>query len=331
MRKLLGGLRARIERRTRAWIRRRQGDDVDPVELRRQRIYILPTRLGAAYGAMLFAMLAGGMNYNNNLGLALTFLLVSLGLVAMHHAHGTLAGVRLRLLEAIPGFAGNDVRFRLLLEHSSSIARPALDIGLEKTGPGIATVDLPPRGQAAATLSLPAPRRGRIALDRFIVSTSHPFGLFRAWAVVHPRYAAIAWPQPAPRSLAPPRIATDTGGAQSGAAGEEDFAGLRPFQAGDSLRRVAWKAYARGQGLHTKLYAGTDVVSHLFDFDSLAGLGTEARLAQLCRWVLDAQERGEAFALRLPGTVIDTGVGPAHRERCLNALALFETAGHGDG
>jgi uncharacterized protein (DUF58 family) len=186
-------------------------------------------------------------------------------------------------------------------------------------------VDLPPLGQAEAVLALPAPRRGRIALDRFIVSTSHPFGLFRAWAVIHPRYAAIAWPQAAPRALAPPRTATDTGGAQSGAVGEEDFAGLRPFQAGDSLRRVAWKAYARGQGLHTKLYAGTDVVSHVFDFDSLEGLGTEARLAQLCRWVLDAHERGEAFALRLPGTRIDTNVGLAHRERCLNALALFES------
>jgi uncharacterized protein (DUF58 family) len=331
MRELLGGLRARTERRMRAWIRRRQGDDADPVELRRQRIYILPTRLGLAYGAMLFAMLLGGMNYNNNLGLALTFLLVSLGLVAMHHAHGTLAGVRVRLLEAVPGFAGDEVRFRLQLEHSSSVARPALDVGLEKAGPGSVTVDLPPLGQAEAVLALPAPRRGRIALDRFIVSTSHPFGLFRAWAVIHPRYAAIAWPQAAPRALAPPRTATDTGGAQSGAVGEEDFAGLRPFQAGDSLRRVAWKAYARGQGLHTKLYAGTDVVSHVFDFDSLDGLGTEARLAQLCRWVLDAHDRGEAFALRLPGTRIDTNVGLAHRERCLNALALFDPMGDGHG
>jgi uncharacterized protein (DUF58 family) len=331
MRKLLGGLRARVERRTRAWIRRRQGDDTDPVELRRQRIYILPTRLGVAYGGMLFAMLLGGMNYNNNLGLALTFLLVSLGLVAMHHAHGTLAGVRVRLLEAIPGFVGNDVRFRLLLEHSSRVARPALDVGLEKAGPGTVTVDLPPLGQAEAVLALAAPRRGRILLDRFIVSTSHPFGLFRAWAVLHPRYAAIAWPQPAVRALAPPKTATDTGGAQSGAVGEEDFAGLRPFQAGDSLRRVAWKAYARGQGLHTKVYAGTDVVSHVFDFDSLEGLGTEARLAQLCRWVLDAHDRGEAFALRLPGTRIETNVGPAHRERCLNALALFEPMGREHG
>jgi len=325
MRRLLPDLRARIERRTRAWIRRRQGADTDPVELRRQRIYILPTRLGVAYGAMLFAMLLGGMNYNNNLGLGLTFVLVSLGLVTMHHAHGTLAGVRLRLLEAVPGFVGSDVRFRLLLEHSSNVARPALEIGHTQEGPGNVTADLPPQGTCEATLVLPAQQRGRVTLDRFVVSTSHPFGLFRAWAVVHPAYSAIAWPRPAERGMKPPLTATDTGGAQSGAIGEEDFAGLRTFQPGDSLRRVAWKAYARGHGLHTKQYAGTDVVSHVFDYESLAGLAAESRLEQLCRWVLDAQDRDEAFALRLPGTSIETNVGPAHRERCLNALALFDS------
>jgi uncharacterized protein (DUF58 family) len=44
--------------------------------------------------------------------------------------------------------------------------------------------------------------------------------------------------------------------------------------------------------------------------------------------VLDAHERGEAYGLRLPGTVIEPNVGSAQRERCLNALALFED-GHG--
>jgi uncharacterized protein (DUF58 family) len=324
MRRQLRDLRAHVEQRGRAWIRRRQGADADPVELRRQRIYILPTRLGVAFGAMIFAMLLGGMNYNNSLGLGLTFLLASLGLVTMHHAHGTLAGVRLRLLEAVPGFVGSDVRFRLLLEHASNVARPALEIGLTRDEPGTVTTDLPPRGSSEATLVLPALQRGRVALERFIVSTSHPFGLFRAWAVLHPSYSAIAWPRPAARAMPPPLTATDTGGAQSGAIGAEDFAGLRPFQAGDSLRRVAWKAYARGQGLYTKQFAGTDVVSHVFDYESLAGLTLESRLEQLCRWVLDAHDRGEAYALRLPGTSIETNVGPAHRERCLNALALFE-------
>ncbi|HEX9207360.1 MAG TPA: DUF58 domain-containing protein [Steroidobacteraceae bacterium] len=334
MRSLLQRLRQRLEQRAHAWILRRQGRDVDPVVLRRNRIYILPTRLGLAYAAMLFAMLLGGMNYNNNLGLALTFLLASLGLVAMHHCHGTLAGLRLRLVAAEPAFVGNLLRFRWLLENDAAVPRPALLLEVQSAPGGetrVTSTEVAAQGTAEATVELPALRRGRVPLPRLVIATSHPLGLFRAWAVLHPTHSAIAWPRPAGHDRAPPVTATDTGGAQAKSSGDEDFAGLRPFQQGDSLRRVAWKAYARGQGLHTKQYAGTDVVSHVFDWDSLPDLGTEARLAQLCRWVIDANERGEAFGLRLPGHGIETNLGTAHRERCLNALALFDPAGTAHG
>lgn len=309
------------------WIMRRQGLDRDPLELQKRRIYILPTRLGFAYAAMVFAMVLGGMNYNNNLGLGLAFLLVSLGLVTMHHCHGTLFGLGLRLLATESGFVGRPVQFRLLLENRAAVPRPRIELSID--GEPQQVVDVPAAGSAAAVLQVLAERRGRVALRRYVVATSHPLGLFRAWAVVHPAYAAIAWPQPAARGLVPPGVETDTGGAQDRSAGDEDFAGLRPYQTGDSPRRVAWKAYARGQGLHTKQYAGTDVVSHIFDWDSLPGLGTEQRLAQLCRWVLDAHDRGEAFGVRLPGATVEPNLGTAHRQRCLTALALFDPGGGG--
>jgi uncharacterized protein (DUF58 family) len=322
MRKLLARLRAAAQSRAQAWIRRRQGPDRDPVELTRNRIYILPTRLGIAFAAMLFAMLLGGLNYNNNLGLGLTFLLVSLGLVTMHHCHGTLRGLTLRLLATEPAFVGQNVGFRLLLENDAIAPRPRIELSAEQAASSV--VDVPAAGTAQALVESPARRRGRVPLARLVVATRHPLGLFRAWAVIHSEYHAIAWPKPAERGRIPLGVATDTGGAQDRAQGDADFAGLRPFQSGDSLRRVAWKAYARGQGLHTKQYAGTDVVSHVFDWDSLAGLDPEARLAQLCRWVLDAHERGEAFGLRLPGLAIAPNLGAAHRQHCLTALALFD-------
>ena len=318
----LARLRSALDARVQAWIRRRQGIDPDPVRLDRQRIYILPTPLGIAYAVMLFAMVLGGMNYGNNLGLALAFLLVSLGLVVMHHCHGTLSGLVLRLAATESAFVSSDVKFRLNLDNAALAPRPRIELGFGREQS--CSVDVPAGGTATAELSVPASRRGRVRLERFVVATRHPLGLFRAWAVVHCEHEAIAWPTPAERGRVPPGVETDTGGAQEHAHGDHDFAGLRPFQAGDSLRRIAWKAYARGQGLLTKQYAGTDVVSHVFDWDSLPALGTEARLAQLCRWVLDAHERGEAFGLRVPGVALEPNLGTAHRERCLNALALFE-------
>jgi uncharacterized protein (DUF58 family) len=317
-------LRSALEARTQAWIRRRQGIDPEPLRLHRGRIYILPTALGLAYATMVFAMVLGALNYGNNLGLGLAFLLASLGLVTMHHCHGTLSGLEIRLAGTESAFAGRNVAFRLLLVNPSLAPRPRIELNVGQQPASIA--DVPAAGSASATLELPAQQRGRVPLARYQVATRHPLGLFRAWAVVHGEHAAIAWPAPAERNRTPPGVETDTGGAQDFARGDHDFAGLKPYQAGDSLRQVAWKAFARGQGLHTKQYAGTDVVSHVFDWDSLPALDTEARLAQLCRWVLDAHEHGEAFGLRLPGVVIEPNLGTAHRDRCLDALALFEEA-----
>jgi uncharacterized protein (DUF58 family) len=322
MRHPIRRLRAGLDERMGAWIRRRQGEDRDPVTLRRARIYILPTRLGVVYAGMVAAMVAGGLNYNNNLGLGLAFLLVGLGVVAMHHCHGTLVGLEIRLLGTEPAFAGQDVRFRLLLENHSSAPRPCIEAAVDREAPQLA--DVPPSGTATTEIALRAERRGYVRLDRFVLATRHPLGLFRAWAVVHPAYSAVAWPQPVERGRLPPGVETDTGGAQDRAKGAEDFTGLKPYQPGDPLRRIAWKAYARGRGLHTKQYGGTDVVSHVFDWDSLPGLGIEARLSQLCRWVLDAHGSGEAFGLRLPGVAIEANIGTGQLQRCLDALAIFE-------
>ena len=329
MRQAIRRLRAGLDGRVGAWIRRRQGTDLDPVVLLRGRIYILPTRLGVAYALMVVSMVVGGLNYSNNLALGLAFLLVGLGFVAMHHCHGNLVGLELRLHSTEPAFAGQDVRIRLLIENRASGPRPGIEVS---PGKGVApqVADVPRAASATAELALHAERRGYVRLDRFVLATRHPLGLFRAWVVVHPRYSAVAWPRPAERGRPPPGVETDTGGAQDRAKGEEDFTGLKPYQPGDALRRIAWKAYARGRGLHTKQYGGTDVVSHVFDWDSLPGLDVEARLSQLCRWVLDAHESGEAFGLRLPGRVIDANIGTGHLQRCLDALGTFEQ-GDADG
>jgi len=214
-----------------------------------------------------------------------------------------------------------------MLANPSVAPRPRIEITAGAASAG--HTDLAPGVAAPAQLQIAASRRGAVSLSRYEVSTRHPLGLFRAWAVVHPDYRAIAWPRPASRGRLPPAVETDTGGAQDHARGDEDFVGLKPFQLGDSLHRIAWKTFARGHGLHAKQFAGTDVTSYIFDWDSLPGLDAEARLSQICRWVIDAHEHGEAFGLRLPGLAIEPNIGMAHREHCLTALALQDTTRHG--
>lgn len=313
---------SRLRRFARRWAFKRHGLDPDPLTLPSKRIYILPTSLGIAFTLMLFAMFIGAMNYANNLALGLTFLLGSLALTAMHHCHRNLSGLLLRSANSEPVFAGDTAKFQIALENAAPLARHELTIANDHGSATPTTVAA--NGRSLLQVQLPAPRRGLLTLDHFEIVTLHPFGLFRAWSHLHMNVQCIVYPRPSPRALTPPPVETDTGGAQDSVKGDEDFAGMRPFHPGDSPRRIAWKAYAREQGLHVKVYAGTAVTSHVFDWDSLSGLGVEARLSQLCRWIEDAYAAGRAFALKIPGADIPANIGPAHRQRCLTALALFE-------
>jgi len=310
-----------VRAKAQEWARRRQGADSDPLLLVRSRIYILPTAQGIAFSALLFALLLGSMNYNNSLGLALTFSLAGLGLVAMHHCHRNLLDLVLRFAGAEPVFAGQSACFALLLDNHGGRTRYGLRLELDDRR-SIA-VDLAAGESGRVALELPTRTRGVLRLERFSVSSTYPFGLFRAWSWIHLELAVVVYPKPAATGRAPPPVRTDTGGAQDDTQGEADFAGLRNFRPGDSPRRVAWKAYARAGEVVVKHYAGTDVATHWFDWDSLAGLDVEQRLSQLCRWIVDAQGRGHAYGLRLPAERIEPNLGTRHRHRCLSALAFF--------
>ncbi len=304
------------------WARKRQGKDRDPTILYKRRIYILPTKLGVGFGLMVFAMLVGSMNYNNSMGFALTFLLASLGLVAMHHCHRNLTGLVIRSAGAESVFEGQNAVFTIAIENPSSGDR--YDLCVSHIDGSISSADVGPENRVVLEFSVPTEKRGQLRVSRFNVSTMYPFNLFRAWAWLYLDLSCIVYPRPASADKKPPPQHTDTGGAQDGERGDEDFAGLRTYRPGDSPRHVAWKAFAKEHELLVKQYAGTVVTTHWFDLDSLAPLDVESRLRQICRWVLDAHGEGHAFGVRLTSDVIAPNLGVLHRERCLKALAMFE-------
>ncbi len=131
---------------------------------------------------------------------------------------------------------------------------------------------------------------------------------------------------PAPEDDAPalPMVAGAAGEGISAVVGGEDFAGVRPYQAGDSQKRIAWRLAARSDALAVKLFETTAGTELVLDYTGLpVALTAEQRLSRLARWVLLADAAQLRYALRLPGGDAPADQGPAHRERCLQALALF--------
>ncbi len=320
-----------INEKAQAWALERQGEDERSVTLTTRRVYILPTRQGLAFGVLLLAMLLASLNYNNSLGLALTFLLGGLAVVAMHHCHHNMVGLSIRFVGVEPVFAEQRAEFRFALEGRGSHERYQFQLYTDVSAPSAregqtvhtATTDVPETEDCTVVLSVPTRRRGRQALTRVGIATRFPFGLFRAWSWLHMDCAVLVYPRPAEDAPPLPAGAGETGDGLEEHRGEEDFAGLRGFQDGDSPRHIAWKAYARDDEPRVKQYAGIAVSSTWLDYDALSESDPERRLEQLTRQLLDAQAAGNPYGLRLPtGVSIPPDLGAGHQERCLAALAL---------
>ncbi len=317
---MIAALRARLARRARAWARRRQGSDRFPLAVERRRIYILPTRFGVIYCIALVFMLLASMNYGNNLGFALTFLLASLALVAMFHCHRNLADVVVTGMASEEAFAGTPLRLRFGCENPGALPRHALTLEVDDALSTVARV--PAADRFLIEVELPTERRGPLRAERCVLSTRFPFGLFRAWTWLHVPIEALVYARP-DGSQPPPATTTDDRGSSESQRGDEDFRGFRDYVPGDSPRRVAWKAFARGGSLLVKELAGAAHAPQVFTLESVRARGIEAVLSQITQWVIAADRHSRSYGLELPTTVIPPAAGPEHRRRCLAALATF--------
>jgi uncharacterized protein (DUF58 family) len=304
------------------WVFRRHAPEQGVVFLGQRRVYVLPTRHGITFALAVILMLFGSINYGLSLGFVLTFLLAGLGVVSILHTFRNLAHLYVSAGRVDDVFAGETARFGLVLESRADFDRFAID--LSDQGPSV-TCDVPARRIVYVSVGVPARKRGWLQLPRITIETRYPLGLTRAWSYVQPDMRALVYPAPDNAPLPPSEPIPDVGDSVSMGAGMDDFAGLRPYQASDSPRHIAWKALARGGPVLTKTFSGRAAPELWFDWAALpATMGTEAKLSRLTRWVMLAHRDGARFGLKLPGIALGPAQGQAHKERCLRELALYD-------
>jgi uncharacterized protein (DUF58 family) len=273
---------------------------------------------------VLLVMLASSINYSLGLGFVLTFLLGALGVNAMIHTFRNLANLRATGGRARPVFAGDIAQFTVHLENGGDVDRYA--IGLTHDRNNATFCDVKARSTASAVARIPAPRRGILRPGRLTLFTRFPLGLYYAWAYLEFDMHCIVYPRPAFPGLPLPPAAMSAGAGAERGRGQEDFSGLRQYHIGDSPRHIAWKAAARDQGLLTKQFTGRAETELWLDWSQLpAQMGTEDRLSHLARWVLDAHAAGLSYGLRLPAVTVQMAAGEAQRDRCLEALAVYDS------
>ncbi|UCD32933.1 MAG: DUF58 domain-containing protein [Desulfobacterales bacterium] len=294
-----------------------------PQALEWKRILILPTRFGLLFVILIAGMLIGSINYNNNLGFLLTFLLGSMALVSMVHTYKNLKGIRIISAKSHPVFAGDIAVFEFWVGASGRV-RAAVTFKFENNKE--VRQDLRSGVDNRFSVPVTTHTRGVLRPGPLKVTTRYPLGLFAASCNLNIGIECIVYPQPINVPFKPTKgvLPVDDKGRKK-FSGVDDFQGLKSYQPGDPLQRISWKTYSRGLGLFTKLFVQHSDTEVLLDWHTLDEPDIERKLSMLCHEVLTAHRRNISYGLKLPRQTIPHGKDIIHKHKCLKALAMFST------
>ncbi|GGJ28335.1 DUF58 domain-containing protein [Deinococcus roseus] len=280
-----------------------------------------PTRFGWAYLGFVGITLLGCINYQLNTGYFLCFVMFAVWVVCLIEARSQLKGLELEFQGSAAVFVGQEVLLEVVVRNALPLVRENLWVQVGEVGQPLM---VPAQGEARLQVLLKAARRGWMPAPAVRLQGSDPLGLF---GVQESRAGEerVVLVYPALEENPPSWQTTgEATGMRARKAGQDEYQGLRLYQPGDTLRRVAWKRGELPDGnLLTKEFETHLDHSALFSFQQLpASLSTEQKLSRLAAWVVQAQRMGLHYRLTGPG-LDAAGAGERHSQHCLTYLAEF--------
>lgn len=289
--------------------------------LHRKNLYILPTATGFAYCLLTLLIWLLGTNYQNNLILGLAYWQMGLLVVVILATYHNLAGLKIRFVGSRPGFVGEPLEFLLAVNTTNSNGCDRLLLSWQDHIPEL--IDVPSGSTESLTLRARPQRRGIFRPGRLLLESTYPMGIVRCWSWLPLDAPALVYPAPKACPFPSEGAGGDTEQGQRGVPGDDEFAGLRSYAHGHSPKRIAWKHYAREQGLFSKTYTQVASEQVWLEFERFHQGDLELTLSHICYWVLLLHRTQRPFGLRLPGQEIPMGSGEHHQLSVLESLATF--------
>ena len=218
--------------------------------------------------------------WNRGLALLYGMLALLLAVLAMSYVYPLwhLHGVRVSRPRQAEGQVGGTLhlRYTLTTRHNAYHIEltDELPFAVEEDHPGHFLSHLPKK--MAFDLPVTCRQRGVFQLSRLRLACAYPFGVFRYHRTLETRPQEVTI---LPRTVAigtPPMLTSRQQSADgiiqtTGIGAQHEFAGVREYRDGDSLRHIHWAASARQQELVVKEYEDQDRPSLLVVLDQSAG------------------------------------------------------------
>ncbi|WP_172971579.1 DUF58 domain-containing protein [Pseudoalteromonas sp. A25] len=298
----------------------RKKHNADSLTFKHNTIYVLPSTMGTGFIGVSILNFLLGINYQNNLLLAVAYLMVMLLIIALLYGYLNVSGSGVKLISVNSAHCNTppSITFEL---HTN---RQLLDLTVENNAfvkpLHIARID------KAALFTAPLRlKRGKYHVGQLKFTSHFPFGLVTVWSYLYSDKPIFAYPDPIETNQALYTFvnSNEPENTQQTAPASDEFKQLVGYQPGMNIHRISWKHYAKSQQLVIKEYEGEHAsVTVKFDFEQLQGT-VEERLSMLCYLVLKAEASDTKYGFKLGVLDIDPASGEHHKIRCLEALSDY--------
>ncbi|QYJ80362.1 DUF58 domain-containing protein [Shewanella acanthi] len=309
------------------WLARRLPPSTD-ITLSHRSIFIFPSGFGIVWLALVLLLYLFGTNYQNNLVIGLSILLLSLFNTCILYSYKNLAGLRLRAVTPPEVYAGETITFPVDL----SSTHKSHNVQLKYPKNTAYLINRVGADEIQALVPFVQHKRGWVRPSRLTIESLYPLGLCRAWSNVDlaTEHLAFARPIESPLQL---QSAEEPGDeepplwAGKYVAGIDEFKGLKPHVLGESLKQVAWKQWAQGRGMLTKEFEqpqGEPIWLRLIPDPKQL----ELQLSHLSWQVDKLSQQDQIYGLWLntikgDDIILAPAIGNPHRIACQRALALY--------
>lgn len=314
-------LKQRARQRFTDWLDQRQPATLS-LTLTQGVIYILPSRFGWWFSFLIILLYLLGTNYQNNLILLASFVLMSVLLSTMVLAFLNLHRLRLAVTDDGVTYAPHPAALTLKI---TAKACQMLQIRLK--GQRHAQLIESVAGTDNVTLAIPALDRGCYTLPRLVLKSDYPLGLFTTWS--YPALQTQIWVYPAPLAQQYQTEDTllqtaDTQPITQSELQPTDPTLLRAYQPGDSPKHILWKRLpaAPQQPVVRQRGAPLHALPEWVQVPRLQGPALEHALSHACQQLLALETQGRHYGLQTATTHIAPASGKLHLTRCLQELAL---------
>lgn len=195
-------------------------------------------------------------------------------------------------------FAHQEGKISMQVDNHSSTTSWSITLHHEKTSVQLEQL----KGGTSTTLQLPVTpkKRGTFIHKDSYLESKYPLSTVRLVMKIHESYEGIVYPEPKGLSLKSFLAQEETYCGE-----EKEFDGLRAYDGTQKLSHIHWASVAKGD-ISVKVFSKeTQTPKLIFNFYSAAA-DDEARLSQLCLWVLECEKQKLPFTIQMPNKLLNS-------------------------